>query len=76
MIQPRQRRAGPKWTPPFTQARLLGAEAGTRRPVIGYLHGFFAGTREISSFRIRSFIRTELMQRDEEPLPTQQSGET
>jgi hypothetical protein len=44
--------------------------------VIGYLHGIRKLEISRALARNRSYIRTELMQRDEEPLPTQQSGET
>jgi hypothetical protein len=44
--------------------------------VIGYLHGIRKLEISRALAKNRSFIRTELMKRDEEPLPTQQSSET
>lgn len=44
--------------------------------VIGYLHGIRKIEISRALAKNRSFIRTRLMQRDEEPLPTQQSSET
>ena len=44
--------------------------------VIGYLHGIRKVEISRALAKNRSYIRTELMRRDEEPLPTQQSGET
>ena len=44
--------------------------------VIGYLHGIRKVEISKALARNRSYIRTELMQRDEQPLPTQKSTET
>jgi len=44
--------------------------------VIGYLHGIRKLDISRALARNRSYIRTQLMQRDEEPLPTQKTGET
>jgi hypothetical protein len=44
--------------------------------VIGYLHGIRKIEISRALAKNRSFIRTELMKREEEPLPTQQSSET
>ena len=44
--------------------------------VIGYLHGIRKLEISKALARNRSHIRTQLMQRDEEPLPTQKSSET
>jgi hypothetical protein len=44
--------------------------------VIGYLHGIRKVEISRALAKNRSYIRTELMQREEEPLPSQQSGET
>ena len=44
--------------------------------VIGYLHGIRKTEISRALARNRSHIRTELMQRDEEPLPTQHTDET
>ena len=44
--------------------------------VIGYLHGIRKTEISRALAKNRSHIRTELMGRDEEPLPTQQSDET
>ena len=43
---------------------------------IGYLHGIRKTEISRALARNRSYIRTELMKRDEEPLPTQKTGET
>jgi len=43
--------------------------------VIGYLHGIRKLNISKALARNRSHIRTQLMQRDEEPLPTQKSSE-
>jgi hypothetical protein len=44
--------------------------------VIGYLHGIRKTEISRALARNRSHIRTELMQRAEEPLPTQKTSET
>ena len=44
--------------------------------VIGYLHGIRKQEISRALAKNRSYIRTQLMQRDEEPLPTQKTGET
>jgi hypothetical protein len=44
--------------------------------VIGYLHGIRKQEISRALAKNRSYIRTKLMQRDEEPLPTQKTGET
>jgi hypothetical protein len=44
--------------------------------VIGYLHGIRKLDISRALAKNRSYIRTRLMQREEEPLPTQQSGES
>jgi hypothetical protein len=44
--------------------------------VIGYLHGIRKLEISRALAKNRSHIRTELMGRDEEALPTQQSSET
>jgi hypothetical protein len=44
--------------------------------VIGYLHGIRKLDISRALARNRSHIRTRLMQRDEQPLPTQKSSET
>jgi hypothetical protein len=44
--------------------------------VIGYLHGIRKLDISRALAKNRSYIRTRLMQREEEPLPTQESGET
>jgi hypothetical protein len=44
--------------------------------VIGYLHGIRKIEISRALARNRSYIRTRLMKRDEEPLPTQQSTQT
>jgi hypothetical protein len=44
--------------------------------VIGYLHGIRKVEISRSLAKNRSHIRTQLMGRDEEPLPTQESDET
>jgi hypothetical protein len=43
--------------------------------VIGYLHGIRKTEISRALARNRSYIRTQLMEREEEPLPTQQSNE-
>ena len=43
---------------------------------IGYLHGIRKTDISRALARNRSYIRTELMKRDEEPLPTQKTSET
>jgi dsDNA-binding SOS-regulon protein len=43
---------------------------------IGYLHGIRKTDISRALAKNRSYIRTRLMEREEEPLPTQQSGET
>jgi hypothetical protein len=44
--------------------------------VIGYLHGIRKTDISRALARNRSYIRTELMGRGEEPLPSQETGET
>jgi hypothetical protein len=44
--------------------------------VIGYLHGIRKVEISRSLAKNRSHIRTQLMERDEQPLPTQESDET
>ena len=44
--------------------------------VIGYLHGIRKTDISRALAKNRSYIRTELMGRGEEPLPTQETGET
>jgi hypothetical protein len=44
--------------------------------VIGYLHGIRKLELSRALAKNRSHIRTSLMRRDEEPLPTQTSDET
>ena len=44
--------------------------------VIGYLHGIRKQEISRALAKNRSYIRTHLMQRDEEPLPSQKTGET
>ena len=44
--------------------------------VIGYLHGIRKLDISRALARNRSYIRTQLMQREEEPVPTQESDET
>ena len=44
--------------------------------VIGYLHGIRKLEISRALAKNRSHIRTQLMNRDEEPLPTQESEET
>jgi hypothetical protein len=44
--------------------------------VIGYLHGIRKLEISRALAKNRSHIRTELMGRDEEPLPTQESSES
>ena len=44
--------------------------------VIGYLHGIRKLDISRALARNRSYIRTRLMERDEEPLPTEKSDET
>jgi hypothetical protein len=44
--------------------------------VIGYLHGIRKLDISRALARNRSQIRTRLMQRDEQPLPTQKSSQT
>jgi hypothetical protein len=44
--------------------------------VIGYLHGIRKLDISRALAKNRSHIRTQLMNRDEEPLPTQESSET
>jgi hypothetical protein len=43
---------------------------------IGYLHGIRKLEISRALARNRSYIRTRLMEREEEPLPTQRSSET
>jgi hypothetical protein len=43
---------------------------------IGYLHGIRKTDISRALAKNRSYIRTRLMEREEEPLPTQESGET
>jgi hypothetical protein len=43
---------------------------------IGYLHGIRKTDISRALAKNRSYIRRQLMQRDEEPLPTQTTGET
>ena len=44
--------------------------------VIGYLHGIRKTDISRALAKNRSYIRTELMEREEEPLPTQETSET
>jgi hypothetical protein len=44
--------------------------------VIGYLHGIRKVDISRTLAKNRSHIRTQLMERDEQPLPTQESDET
>ena len=44
--------------------------------VIGYLHGIRKLEISKALAKNRSHIRTQLMQRDDEPLPTEKSNET
>jgi hypothetical protein len=44
--------------------------------VIGYLHGIRKLEISKALARNRSHIRTQLMQREEEPVPTQKTSET
>jgi hypothetical protein len=44
--------------------------------VIGYLHGIRKTDISKALAKNRSYIRTQLMGREEEPLPTQETGET
>jgi hypothetical protein len=44
--------------------------------VIGYLHGIRKVEISRALAKNRSYIRTRLMDREEEPLPTQESSET
>jgi hypothetical protein len=44
--------------------------------VIGYLHGIRKLDISRALARNRSYIRTQLMQRDEEPVPTQETSQT
>jgi hypothetical protein len=44
--------------------------------VIGYLHGIRKLDISRSLAKNRSHIRTQLMHREEEPLPTQETGES
>jgi hypothetical protein len=44
--------------------------------VIGYLHGIRKNEISRALAKNRSHIRTQLMQREEEPLPSQTSSET
>jgi hypothetical protein len=44
--------------------------------VIGYLHGIRKVEISRALAKNRSYIRTNLMQRDEEPLPTQNTTES
>jgi hypothetical protein len=44
--------------------------------VIGYLHGIRKLEISRALAKNRSHIRTQLMNREEEPLPTQESSET
>ena len=43
---------------------------------IGYLHGIRKTDISKALAKNRSYIRTRLMEREEEPLPDQQSGES
>jgi len=43
---------------------------------IGYLHGIRKTDISRALAKNRSYIRTRLMEREEEPLPTQKSGES
>jgi hypothetical protein len=43
---------------------------------IGYLHGIRKTDISRALARNRSYIRRQLMEREEEPLPTQKTGET
>ena len=43
---------------------------------IGYLHGIRKTEISRALARNRSYIRTQLMKRDEAPLPTQKTSET
>ncbi len=44
--------------------------------VIGYLHGIRKTDISRALAKNRSYIRTQLMGREEEPLPTQETSET
>jgi hypothetical protein len=44
--------------------------------VIGYLHGIRKVEISRALARNRSYIRTRLMQRAEQPVPTQKTGQT
>ena len=44
--------------------------------VIGYLHGIRKSEISRALAKNRSYIRTQLMQREEEPLPSQETSET
>jgi hypothetical protein len=44
--------------------------------VIGYLHGIRKVEISRALARNRSYIRTQLMQRAEQPVPTQKTGQT
>jgi hypothetical protein len=44
--------------------------------VIGYLHGIRKIEISRALARNRSYIRTRLMQRAEQPMPTQKTGQT
>jgi hypothetical protein len=44
--------------------------------VIGYLHGIRKTDISQALAKNRSYIRTQLMEREEEPLPTQKTSET
>ena len=44
--------------------------------VIGYLHGIRKSEISRALAKNRSYIRTQLMDRGEQPLPTQESAET
>ncbi|HZB07415.1 MAG TPA: hypothetical protein VE449_12570 [Thermoleophilaceae bacterium] len=44
--------------------------------VIGYLHGIRKSEISRALAKNRSYIRTQLMQREEEPLPSQKTSET
>jgi hypothetical protein len=44
--------------------------------VIGYLHGIRKLDISRALARNRSYIRTQLMRRDEEPVPTQKTSQT
>jgi hypothetical protein len=44
--------------------------------VIGYLHGIRKTNISKALAKNRSIIRTRLMEREEEPLPTQQTSES